>query len=131
MPVTYEIDAARKLVRTRCVGPVRMMDVLDHFRTLEADPACPPHADVFLDLVELQSLPKSFQLAGVVYEVEQLQPKVRFGACAIVVDREVLFGMMRIFATLAEGTFRVVRVFRKREEAEQWLQGEQSASTAR
>jgi hypothetical protein len=59
VPVTYEIDKARGIIRTRCAGFVTMFDVLGHFRELSEDPECPKQLDVVLDLREITSLPTS------------------------------------------------------------------------
>ena len=44
-----------------------------------------------------------------------------FGACAIVADREVVFGMARMFEVLARGHFAAIRTFRREADGEQWL----------
>ena len=121
MPITYTFDADRRTVRTRCVGDVKVQEVLDHFRTLAADPNCPEYLDVFLDLSEVESLPKADQLSMVAERMQQVRGRVRFGACAILVTREALFGMMRMFEVLAEKAFRVTNTFRVAAEAEAWL----------
>ena len=121
MPVTYGIDCDSGLIRTRCVGVVTFAEVIDHFRALERDPACRDHLDVVLDLGDLSSIPTPDQLRAVSVEIAQIQPKIRFGACAIVAKTDVLFGMSRMFEALAEERFRAIRVFRTVDEAEAWL----------
>jgi hypothetical protein len=41
--------------------------------------------------------------------------------CTIVVNRDRMFGMMRVFGVFAEQFFRAIRVFRGAEEAKAWL----------
>ena len=65
MPVHYEIDEARSLIRTRCTGYVTLSEVLDHFHRLEAQAISPLRLDVILDLSEITSLPTSDQLRTV------------------------------------------------------------------
>ncbi len=48
MPVTYEIDRARQLIHTRCVGAVVLDEVRRHFADLTLDPQCPERLDVLL-----------------------------------------------------------------------------------
>ena len=48
MPVTYRIDRELNRILTRCTGETVLKEVLGHFAELEADPDCPPHADVLL-----------------------------------------------------------------------------------
>lgn len=126
MSVTYKIDAARRTVRTKCVGLVTLQEVIDHFRTLEQDPECPDILDVFLDLSEMDSLPASREISTVINEVKRIRGQVRFGACAILASRDALVGMMRVFETMAEECFRVTCTFRVASEAEAWLVSQQT-----
>ena len=121
MPVTYQIDPHSKTIRTKCVGHLTLPEVVEHFKTLERDPECPRHANVFLDLSEVSSLPETRQLSVVVTEMKKIRSTVRFEACAIVATRHALFGMMRMFEALAEELFRVTGTFRTATEAEAWL----------
>jgi hypothetical protein len=127
MPVTYEIDKKRGIIRTRCVGDVTFEEVLGHFRTLVSDPDCPERLDVLLDLSAQTILPNSGQLRGVSQEIAKVRDRVRFDACAIVAPSDALFGLIRMFEVFAEGQFRATRVFRAVEEAEAWLLAEQSS----
>jgi hypothetical protein len=121
MPITYRIDTQEKVIRTRCFGVVTFEEVVDHFRTLERDPECPESLDVLLDVSEMSSVPKPGNIRNVPYEVARIRDKVRFGACAIVAGNDAIFGMLRIFAVMAERYFRVISVMRSAAEAEAWL----------
>jgi hypothetical protein len=126
VPVTYQIDPHSKTIRTKCVGHLTLPEVVEHFKALERDPECPERADVFLDLSEVSSLPETRQLSVVVTEMKKIRSKVRFEACAIVASRHALFGMMRMFETLAAELFRVSGTFRIATEAEAWLASQRS-----
>jgi hypothetical protein len=119
--VTYTIDVNQRLIRTICSGFVTLDEVTAHFRELAGDPACPNHLDVLLDLSAVDSLPQKSQLQAVTVELARLSAKVRFGHCAIVVQRTVLFGMFRMFEVMAQDYFTAIRVFRVAAEAEVWL----------
>lgn len=121
MPVTYIIDNPRKLIRTTCCGPVSLKNIIEHFRKLADDPDCAGHLDVLLDVHEVDSLPESKQLRVVNSHIASIRAKVEFGICAIVANRDAMFGMMRMFAVFAEENFRAIRVFRETSEAEEWL----------
>lgn len=121
MPVLYEFDAQRGVVRTRCVGDVGFEEVIAHFRELEGDAALPARLDVLLDLTALESVPESDQLRSVAGEVEQFQKRVEWGACAVVASSDLLFGMSRVFQAFAEVHFTDASVFRELPEAERWL----------
>jgi len=126
VPVTYQIDPHSKTIRTKCAGNLTLPEVVEHFKTLERDPECPRHANVFLDLSEVSSLPETRQLSVVVTEMKKIRSRVRFEACAIVASRHALFGMMRMFEALAEELFRVTGTFRIAAEAEAWLASQRS-----
>jgi CheY-like chemotaxis protein len=120
-PISYRIDANKRLIHTKCVGSVKFDEVIHHFWELERDPVCPDRLDVFLDLRETTSLPESGQLMAVNNEIARIREKVAFGVCAIVTNRDALFEMMRVFEGLAQPYFREMRVFRAAAEAEKWL----------
>ena len=120
MPVTYEIDRDRRLVRTRCAGAVTMAEVLGHFDELERDPARPERLDVLLDLTGSTTLPGSDQLRTVAARISAVRTP-RFGRMAIVADRDSMFGMARMFGVFAEAYFTASKVFRDLPEAERWL----------
>ena len=62
MPIHYRIDRELKRILTRCTGETTLKEVLGHFEELEVDPDCPPHADVLLDLSEIENLPNVGQI---------------------------------------------------------------------
>ena len=120
MPVTYEIDAQKERIYTACTGQVTLPQVMAHFEALERDPARPRRLDVLLDLTGVSTLPEAPQMQAVADRVSLVEDLV-FGACAIVADREALFGMARMFEVFARGHFAAIRTFRQRAEAEEWL----------
>jgi hypothetical protein len=131
MPVTYIIDTARKVIRTTCSGDVTLAEVVDHFGKLQDDPVCAGHLDVMLDVREADLLPESNQLRIVNSNLAAIREKAEFGMCAIVVNRDAMFGMMRIFSVFAERSFRAIRVFRGTAEAEAWLTTQQGKDETR
>lgn len=129
MPISYQIDSRTALIVTTCSGPVSMSEVLDHFRTLGSDPLCPLELDVFLDLRAVTSLPTSDQILEVRAAIAGVTPKVRFRVCAIITDRDALFGMSRMLSVFASDYFKAIRVFRSADDGKKWLE-EQGAGGA-
>ena len=127
MPVTYVIDASRRVIRTTCTTPLTFADVIGHFRTLKDDPACTGHLNVLLDVSEADALPESRQLRAVSAELDGIRKKVQFGVCAIVATRDAMFGMMRVFEVATGQYFRETRVFRDFAAAEAWLASQPAA----
>src|SRR5262245_32031546 len=128
MPVTYEIDTASRIIPTTCSGQVTIEEVIDHFRELGRDPDCPAHLDVLLDLSGETTIPKPAYLREMVSEIRKLKDKVTFGNCAVAARTDALFGMLRVFAVIAEEYFREICVFRSIGEAETWLASRQHAT---
>ena len=128
MPVTYKLDADKRTIRTKGVGSVTLQEVINHFRTLEQDSECPDLLDVLLDLSEVESSPETPQISTVVSEMKRVRGRVRFGACAIVANRDALVGMMRVFEAMGEECFRVTCTLRGVNEAEAWLVSQQSST---
>jgi len=62
MPIDYQIDPGRHLIRTRCIGSLTFDEVVAHFRALEADPRIPDPLDVLLDFSELTNFPDHDQV---------------------------------------------------------------------
>jgi len=131
MPVTYIIDTTRKLIRIQCSGAVTLADVVDHCAKLKDDPACAGHLDVMLDVRESDTLPESKDLRIANSHVAAVRGKVEFGRCAIVANRDAMFGMMRMFGIFAEKDFREIHVFRGTSEAEAWLNPQQGEDATR
>ncbi len=57
MPVLYEIDSTRGLVRTTCAGAVTFEQVMAHFAAVERDPRRAGAMDVLIDIRQITSMP--------------------------------------------------------------------------
>ena len=121
MPVTYEIDPVKRLIRTRCFGDVTPEEIRLHFVDLEKDPQRPERLDVLLDVREAMSLPDTQDLRDVSHWISEVCKSIRFGACAVVASNDAMFGMMRMFEVLAGDYFDAVQVFKQISAAEAWL----------
>jgi len=127
VPVSYDIDKDARLIRTRCYGDVTLSEVLSHFRVLKDDPERPDRLDVLLDLSEMTSSPTADQIRSASDGPKAMQGLLRFGNCAIMASRDVIFGMARMWAVFVEPLFTEVRVFRSSTEAVVWLASQEAA----
>jgi hypothetical protein len=121
VPITYSIDIPTALITTRCFGRVTLAEVQEHFRELSR--VWPPvdRLDVLLDLRDQTSLPSLLELQQVATEIEvQIGPH-RFGRCAVITEREIVFGSMQMLEVLAGRYFEAFRVFRTSPAAVVWL----------
>lgn len=130
MPVTYEIHPERNLIATRCLGETTLSEIMEHFDVLERDRNRPPHLNVLLDLTQQTSLPTSHQILAAANRIGMAKWLIDFRACAVVVQRDALFGMLRMFEVFAHPHFERLRVFRDPDEARAWLESPEPASAS-
>ena len=126
MPIHHEIDRKRGLIRTNCTGAVSLDEVSQHFRALEAEGQLPDPLDVLLDLSGIGSVPESDQIQLIAAEIRRLLAKIRWGVCAIVATRDLVFGVSRVLEARAEESFAAIQVFREAAEADAWLASERA-----
>ena len=120
--MTYTIDTSKNVVRAVGSGVLTDEDVMTHRKKLTADPA------FSLQMCELSDIRgvTEFQVtpAGVRVMVAADVKMLAAGGMhrlAIVADENVAYGMSRMYQTLGEPNIRTVGVFRRLEEAEEWL----------
>jgi stage II sporulation SpoAA-like protein len=121
VPITYTIDVPTALITTRCFGKVTLAEVQEHFRELAR--VWPPvdKLDVLLDLRDQTTLPGLGELHGVATEIaEQIGPH-RFGRCAVVTEKNLIFRSMQMLEVLVSRYFEAFRVFRSPTAALVWL----------
>lgn len=119
--VTYEIDQARRLILTRCVGETTLQEVIAHFGALLRDPATPPSLDVLLDLTEMTGKPDSGQLHTAAAMTLQAGERIRFDHCAIVTASEPARAIALVWEMFARQAFQATAVLGSVEEARAWL----------
>ena len=121
MPVLYEIDPERALVRTTCAGFVTFDQVMAHFDALERDPRRRGVMDVVLDLRHVTSTPETGQLRQLAERMEAGSAALQYGRCAIVAVAPEHVGMARLFAQFARARFAAANVVATLDDAERWL----------
>jgi hypothetical protein len=122
MPITYSIDLRANLISTIGSGNVTLEEVQEHFDELARMRPQMPRLDVLLDLSQCTSIPNFLQLRAVALHMDASEGRLRFGRCAIVATRELLYGVLRMFEVFAGGKFfDALRVFRSDAEAKEWL----------
>jgi hypothetical protein len=127
MPVTYRVNKASKIIRTRCIGPVTVEEVIG---VLARDAHCRDHLDVLLDLSKQTSVPTKDKLRGGDQTIGSIDGNVQFGTCAIVRLQRWTVRMLRTFEVLTEKCFHEIRAFRTTEEAEAWLASRRAVAGA-
>lgn len=119
MPLTFEIDRARRIVRTVASGLVTYDDLARHLADEERDDAVG-----LAELIDGRGATTditSDQVRALVAWTDALVRKGRFGALALVTDSDLAFGMARMYQILAEPLPAQIGVFRTLGAAEAWL----------
>jgi hypothetical protein len=121
MPTTHRIDATSGIVYLVAIGTTTQEDWIETRSQIVADPQYCPGMSALIDGRRHESLLSIEFITNIAHG-----PRVRAGPAdtprwAIVVSREVAYGLGRMFSTLAESTNTEVRVFREFDEAERWL----------
>ena len=122
MPVLYEIDVDRRLVRTTCAGSVVFDQVMKHFAALERDPRRTAAMDVVLDIRTITTTPETSQLRQVAERISPAQSTLTWGRLVIVASTPEAIGIGRLFTQFAQGRFVAATVVGTLGEAERWLQ---------
>jgi hypothetical protein len=118
VPADHHIDLALGLVRTREWGEVSDEDLRSLYDRIRADPAFKPSYRQLCDLRDVTRITSSVETLRFLAQLELFAPGAKR---AIVVGREVDFGLARLFQTYSEAEGGTVEVFRNMTEAERWL----------
>lgn len=118
MPVLYEIDVTRRLVRTTCAGSVTFQQVMAHFAALERDPRRVGVMDVVLDIRTITTTPETSQLRQVAERISPERSTLKYGRLVIVAFTPEAIGIGRLFAQFARDRFASTIVVSTLKEAE-------------
>jgi hypothetical protein len=118
MPCAYTIDLTRSLVLSRGWGVVTDRELLAHVRTLTADPH---FARDFRQLADLRDVTDVQVAASTIREMARLNPFGAGARRAVVVTKDVVFGMARMYQILSDESSDELQIFRKVDDALQWL----------
>jgi len=122
VPISYEIDDERGLVRTTATGTLTTADILGLKARLLADPRWSPEMRELADVRAINRLDVTpdgvWQMAG---HDDAVGPAINSYRLAIVVPRDEVYGMARMYQMVTESVVPHVRVFRDLAEAETWL----------
>ena len=122
MPVLYEIDVTRRLVRTTCAGSITFEQVMAHFAALERDPRRAGGVmDVVLDIRTVTTMPETSQLRQVAERIAPDNTAMKYGRLAIVAVNPEAVGLGRLFVQFTRGRFTASTVVASIDEAERWL----------
>jgi hypothetical protein len=123
MPFKFEIDKAANTVRETWTGNVTLAELKDSTRQEWAHPDFHPDMHMLSDFRSCVVEISTEQMWGFVSFMSQQDTK---GRHALVVSREVGFGLARMYSSISEGLTHnadKLQVFYDYAEAEAWLKG--------
>jgi hypothetical protein len=119
MPILYKIDAARRRVFTNVTGIITGMDIIGHFEVARREGFLP--YSEFIDTSSIANPTLSVgEIGKAAMAVLKLRRHEKFGARAILVANDTIFGLTSIFTTLMSG-YIPMEVFRDQTKAKAWL----------
>jgi hypothetical protein len=120
MPITYTLDRERRRMITRAEGLLTRAELESHLDVEAQD-----HAEEFAELFDARNATTDItadDVRGLVDRARQWQAAgIVVGPTAIVATTDVVYGMARMYAILAEFLNAPVEVFRDVEPAMEWL----------
>ena len=119
MPITYDMDQARRRLAAVATGSVTYPDVLAHLEMERLDDGLPVHE--LIQATNATAVLSTAEVRGVVDRLRELGRVNALGPTAVVVGNDVSYGILRMLETLVEDVCDV-RPFRHRADAEAWLE---------
>jgi hypothetical protein len=121
MPITYDVDARRRLVRLVAEGTPTFDEWRAALDAAAADPRYAAGFDLLYDRRQVPTVPHARAVRRWTMACAAELARVGAGRLAIVAAHPVVYGMMRMASVFAEGSGSVVDVFWTEEEALRWL----------
>jgi hypothetical protein len=120
MGMCYAFDHAKRMLRSRGWGTLSAADIEEFYSRLLADPAFDPSYRSLGDLREVTEIAVNSTDLAASASLPIFEPGTRR---ALVASRDVVYGMLRAFASFNERMGQTTRIFRDIESAEAWLDG--------
>jgi hypothetical protein len=119
MPLTFEVDADRRILRSHGTGALTTTDLIEYFADSRADPAYDAGMHRLMDLREVTQLPSSDDIRSLATFARTRAP-VDTARMAIIAPSDLAFGVSMMFKAFVGDGERLI-VVRDEEEAMAWL----------
>lgn len=121
MPITYRVDSTRNILFVTRTGSIAAHHEKEAFRLRQADELIVPGMGVVVDCRGVEPADSVEVVRYLTDYAVALASTLQCGAVAIVVAREVEYGMARMYQELTELEHPNTQVFRDYEEALAWV----------
>lgn len=121
MPITFRIDKKSGVVFTTMEGNVSISEIIDGLKGLMNHPDFSPGFNGLVDMRNstVNSTPE--EVRRIAELMTGQREKIGMSRSAVVVSKDVIFGMARMFQVFAEQSSIKTELFRDINEARQWL----------
>jgi len=135
MPIDYEIDRRRRVVRATPRGTLTHQDMIEYQKTVWSRPSLRNY-DELIDMsdvagIEFESPQDVMQLAELSAGMDDPRRRTKLAIVASDKLHHALGRMYRAYRDQSPGANRQVEVFRSAEEALQWLRPPKASRTAK
>jgi hypothetical protein len=121
MPITYTIDKQRRFIRRLISGAATSDEILASLTEFLKHPDYQPGMKSLTDLRAMRHYASPEDVRQIANFILGRDEEVRGGKAAIVVDKDVGFGMARMLEMLTESSPLSIGVFKNLKEAYEWL----------
>lgn len=118
--MTYALDHANRMVRSRGWGILSTPDIEEFYSRLVADPTFDPSYRSLGDLLDVTEIAVDSNDLAASASLPVFEAGTRR---ALVASRDAVYGMLRAYASFNERMGQTMRIFRSLEAAEAWLEG--------
>jgi hypothetical protein len=119
MPLTFEVDTQRRIIRSRGTGALTTADLLQYFADTRADPDYDDSMHRVMDLRDVTKLPSSDDIRWLAAFARTKAP-VETARMAIIASSDLAFGVSMMFKAFV-GYGEQLIVVRDEAEAMAWL----------
>jgi hypothetical protein len=121
VPITFSIDKESGIVHTTIEGHTSTDEIVAGLRNLMDHPDFRPGLKGIADLRNSQLDTFSADVREIANLIIEYQDKIGPSRTAVLVSKDVTFGMARVFQAFSEQSSIETAIFRNKEEALQWL----------
>lgn len=120
MSIEFSVERDCGCVLTRMEGLVTEAQVVAYFDRLRRSPGYAPRLPRLVDLRRVDAMLSPSEIREMA-DLVRASPDINGGKRALVADRDVVFGMLRMFELLTSQNAIGYRAFRDMREAAEWL----------
>jgi hypothetical protein len=121
MSITFRIDKASGTILTTIEGQPSVDELVDGLKSIMSHPDFGPGLNGIADLRKSEMKTFSADVQKIADLLIEYRGKIGQSKTAVVVSKDVTFGMARVFQVFAEQAPVEIEIFRSMEEALRWL----------